>query len=100
MDGVNSCSYAGKEKVGDVDAHHLKFSQDAFDWEMWVAVEGKPWIVKMTSSRGNDQGKFSTEELYRNWKLDEKPAKDVFAFTAPKEAKKVDAFQPNEDKDK
>ncbi|HEV3237388.1 MAG TPA: DUF2092 domain-containing protein [Gemmataceae bacterium] len=98
MDGVNSCSYAGKEKIGDVEAHHLKFSQDQFDWEMWVAAEGKPVVVKMTSTRSGDNGKFIVEELYRNWKLDTPPGKEVFAFSPPKDATKVDNLEDDIDK--
>jgi clostripain len=94
MDGVKSCSYAGKDKVGEVEAHHLKFSQDQFDWEMWVAVEGKPLVVKMTRTRpGGDGNKLTVEELYRNWKLDTPPGKAVFSFSPPKDATKVDSLE-------
>jgi putative intracellular protease/amidase len=94
MDGVNSCSYAGKEKVGEVEANHLKFSQDQFDWEMWVAAEGKPLVVKMTRTRrGADGNKLTIEELYRNWTVDTPPGKGVFSFTPPKDATKVDTLE-------
>jgi hypothetical protein len=93
MDGVNSCSYAGKEKVGDAEAHHLKFSQDQFDWEMWVATEGKPVVLKMSSNRSADDSKFTMVETYRNWKADAEPGKEAFSFTPPKDAKKVEELQ-------
>ena len=44
MQGVDSCSYVGKDKVGDTPVHRMKFSQEGFDWELWVATEGKPLI--------------------------------------------------------
>jgi hypothetical protein len=93
MDGVNSCSYVSKEKVEDVEAHHLKFSQDQFDWEMWVAADGKPVVVKMRSIRPGDGNKFIVEELYRNWKLDAPPGKNLFTFSPPKDATKVDSLE-------
>ncbi len=89
MEGVTECSYAGKEKVDGVEAHHMKFKQDGFDWEMWVAAEGKPFVVKMAS---NFQNGGSFVDVYRNWKLDDKPAKDVFKFTPAKDAEKVDSL--------
>jgi len=92
MDGVNSCSYAGEEKVGDTPAHHMKFVQDQFSWEMWVAKEGKPLVLKMKNIRENDNGKVVAVETYSNYKIDAPIAKDVFAFTPPKDAKKVDEF--------
>ena len=92
MDGVNTCTYVGVEKVGGVSAHHMKFTQDAFNWEMWVPTEGKPLVLKIVTTRDTDNGKLVVEEMYSNWKLDEAPAKDAFAFTAPEGAKKVDQF--------
>ena len=46
MQGVNSCSYVGKDKVDGTEVHRMKFSQDGFDWDLWVAVEGKPYIFR------------------------------------------------------
>jgi len=67
--------------------HHLKFSQDQFDWEMWVAAKGKPLVVKMTRTRlGDERNKITVEELYGNWKLDTPPSKGVFSFSPPKDA--------------
>ncbi|HWB08483.1 MAG TPA: DUF2092 domain-containing protein [Pirellulales bacterium] len=34
MDGVTKDDYAGREKIGDTEAHHLKFEQDQFHWEL------------------------------------------------------------------
>src|ERR1700733_3495913 len=93
LDGVNSCSYVGIEKVDGTPAHHLKFSQDQFDWEMWVAVEGKPFIVRMTrSAEIPGGGKLNTNEIYKNWTIDAAAGKDAFTFSPPKDAKKVDDF--------
>jgi hypothetical protein len=95
MDGVNSCSYAGTEKVGDTNAHHLKFMQDAFNWEMWVPTEGKPLVLKIVTTRDTDNGKMIVEEKYSNWKIDSPAGKEVFSF-APNGAKKVEQFDSGE----
>jgi hypothetical protein len=96
MDGVNSCSYAGTEKVGDTNAHHLKFEQDAFNWEMWVPTEGKPLVLKIVTTRDTDNGKNVVEERYSNWKVDAAADKNAFSFTAPNGAKKVEQFDSGE----
>jgi hypothetical protein len=98
MQGVNSCSHAGKDKVDDTPVNRLKFSQDGFDWEMWVAAEGKPYILRMIRIQDGENGKVTTTETYRNWKFDAPPAKEAFTFSVPADAKKVDEFeqrQPN-----
>jgi hypothetical protein len=88
MQGVNSCSDAGIEKVDGTPAHHLKFSQDQFDWEMWVAAEGKPFVLRMSNTLFG-----KSTETYNNWKLDAPAGKDVFTFSPPKDATKVDEFK-------
>lgn len=93
MQGVTSCSYAGKEKVDGTEAHHLKFEQPGLNWELWVAAAGQPVVLKMTSTLEGDNGKATTVETYRNWKIDTTPRKDAFAFEPGAEAKKVDEIQ-------
>ncbi|HET6323851.1 MAG TPA: DUF2092 domain-containing protein [Planctomycetaceae bacterium] len=92
LDGVNSCSYVGIDKVDGTPAHHLKFSQEQFDWEMWVAADGKPLILQMTRSADVPGGKLNTRETYKNWTIDAPAAKDAFVFSPPKGTTKMDDF--------
>jgi hypothetical protein len=93
MQGVNSCSYVGKEQVDGQPVHRMKFSQEGFDWELWVASEGKPLILRMVRIAEGPNGKVTTTETYKNWKLDGEMAKDMFTFSAPEGVKKVDDFE-------
>ena len=92
LEGVTACSYAGKEVVGDKQAYHLRFKQGDFDWEAWVAAEGKPLVLKVTMTGRTDTGTFVTEEMYDNWKVNQTPGNDAFRFTAPADVKQVKAF--------
>jgi hypothetical protein len=92
MEGVNSCTYAGTDKVNGTPAHHLKFSQDQFDWELWAAAEGKPLVLKIVTTFSAGDGKAVVTETYKNWKLDDTPGKDAFSFSPPDGAKKVEEF--------
>jgi hypothetical protein len=94
MSGVTSCSLVGDEDIDGTPAHHLKFSQPEFEWELWVAAQGKPCILKMTSTASNDEVKRTIVETYKNWKIDEPIDQTAFAFTPPKDAKKVDSIDP------
>ena len=98
MQGVNSCSYVGKDKVDETPVHRMKFSQEGFDWELWVAAEGKPYILRMIRIADGPDGKMTTTETYKNWKLDGEFAKDTFTFSAPKGVTKVDEFEEGKDK--
>jgi hypothetical protein len=90
MQGVTACSHAGTEKINGVDAHHLKFTQDDFDWELWVASEGTPYILQMKTFLGRDESKIVVTETYKAWKINEPIAANAFSFTPPKDFKKVD----------
>jgi uncharacterized protein (TIGR03067 family) len=89
MFGVNTCVYAGIEKVDDRTAHYLKFTQDDFNWELWVATEGKPVVLKMRSEFSGDGRPLSIVEAYKNWQIDSDKGDD-FTFKPPEGAKKVD----------
>jgi hypothetical protein len=93
LQGVNSCSYVGLDKVDGTSAHHMKFSQDQFDWEMWVAAEGKPFVLRMSQSVDGPNGKTKFTETYKNSTVDAPAVKDAFTFTPPKDAAKVDEFK-------
>ncbi len=92
MDGVTACSYVGMDKVDGKPVHRMKFTQMQFDWELWVASEGKPVVLRMVSITKAGDSTITTTETYKDWKIDATPAKDAFTFTAPKDATKVDEF--------
>ena len=104
MEGVTGDEYAGREKIGDVETHHLKFAQDQFDWELWVAVGEQPVVVQAAfdmkkslaaSGLGEEQLKgaqFSIVQRYKNWRFDQKLPDDAFKFEPPQGAKKVADF--------
>jgi hypothetical protein len=93
MDNVTNCAYAGKDKVDGKEAHHITFKQPGFDWEMWVATEGKPFVLKITVEY---MGAGTATETYKNWQLDAESPKDAFKFTPPEGAKKVETIGQGE----
>jgi hypothetical protein len=99
MAGVNTCTYGGKEKVGEVEAHCLKFTQDQMNWEMWVAAEGKPFVLKIhTSGDAGNGGKFELVETFTNWKLEEPLAKGTFTISPAKDATQVQNLDSSKEK--
>jgi thiol-disulfide isomerase/thioredoxin len=103
MEGVTSTKYAGTEEVDGTKTHHLKFTQDQFDWEIWVPITGDPVLRKsvldLTKSIANSPlaAQFKGKKLeatftYKGWKIDQDLDKAVFAFEPPKDSKKVDSF--------
>ena len=94
MEGVTSTSYAGLETIDGVKAHHLKFVQDQFDWEMWTAAEGDPLVLRvvndLTKSVANSPmaaqlkgQKVEMTQNYKGWQFDRGIDEKSFAFEPP-----------------
>ncbi|HJN07762.1 MAG TPA: DUF2092 domain-containing protein [Pirellulaceae bacterium] len=99
MEGVNSLTCVGQETVGDVRAHHLEFQQDEFDWEMWVAAEGDPVVLKLVFDMskqmafgGQNSAEMLTTILYQNWSLNPKIDDKAFTFKPAANVKKVNSL--------
>jgi hypothetical protein len=92
MFGVNTGVYAGIERIHDRPAHCLRFTQDDFNWELWVAAEGKPVVLKMRSTFPRGDQQVVIVESYKNWKIDAAQPADSFKFKPPDDAKKVARF--------
>jgi peroxiredoxin/outer membrane protein assembly factor BamB len=104
MQGVTKTEYLGREKIGDVDAHHLKFEQEEVDWELWVAAQNEPRVLKASfdlakslraSGLGNEQlknAKMTSVQQYKNWQFNLELNNEAFSFKPSADAKKVDDF--------
>jgi len=101
MDGVKTATYAGLDTLEGAKAHHLKFTQDQFDWELWVSAEGDPLVrravVDLTKSLADMPGaeqiknqKVEMAQDFKDWRIDQKPGEKTFVFQPPKGARKVD----------
>jgi thiol-disulfide isomerase/thioredoxin len=103
MEGVKTATYVGAEALDAGKAHHLKCTQDQFDWEVWVAAEGDPLLRKivldMTKSIANTPAaaqlkgqKVEVIQTFKDWKVDAAADDKTFAFQPPAGSQKVDSF--------
>jgi peroxiredoxin len=109
MEGVTSVTYAGTEQLNGVQMHRLKFTQEQFDWDLWVQAQGDPLIhqvsMDMTKSMGQmgamaEQNpmlgemfkniRMTMTERFKDWKLDQAADANAFVFTPPPGATKSD----------
>jgi thiol-disulfide isomerase/thioredoxin len=103
MEGVTSSTYAGLDTLdAGAKAHHLKFTQEQFDWHMWVAADGDPLVrrvvidlAKMIANSPQAAQlkgqKLEMTQDYKGWQLDKGIDQKSFAFE-PAGAEKVDSF--------
>ena len=100
MEGVTSVQYAGKEEIGRTPVHRFKFTQEDFDWELFVNADGPPLVRRVTTDMskavsraaaayaGKDM-KVTISEDFEDWKLGEALPENTFAFTPPEGATKA-----------
>ena len=103
MEGVKTATLAGQETIDGTKTHHLKFTQDQFDWEMWVAIDGDPVVrrvaldlskalAKMPGQFKNQNMKMELIQTFKDWRIDREIDKEAFVFQPPKDAQKVEDF--------
>lgn len=95
---VTGASYQGAEKVHGNSCHHLKLTQDKFDWEVWVRKGDTPLVEKVRTDLTRafkqaskqkaalkDLTAHSVAEL-SSWEADPELAKETFQFKPPEKA--------------
>ena len=89
IENIESGIYVGLREVNGVSYHHLAFSQESIDWEIWIedgarAVPGKLLIVYK-----NQDGFPHFSALLSKWELASLPD-ELFTFEVPASAQKIE----------
>lgn len=109
MENVRRGDYIAAEKIDDVEVDHLRFESHHFNWDVWITTGDRPLLLQARfelpgppgSSKPDDSNpddasaaEASTVSLhhYHNWRFDEPPPGDAFAFEPPPDAEKVDSL--------
>jgi hypothetical protein len=69
--------------------HHLAFTQDNIDWQIWIEDGPQPLIRKFVITHKNEPGSPEFTGLIREWNLTSRIADSDFAFEPPEGAAKV-----------
>ncbi|MBA7479295.1 hypothetical protein ES707_14729 [subsurface metagenome] len=93
IENVQSSSYVGLHKVGNVPCHHLAFSQENIDWEVWIEAGKRPlpWQVRITYKNSPGSPKYTS--TMTKWEPSVAFYPDYFKFSAPAGAKQI-PFMP------
>jgi hypothetical protein len=89
---VESGRYIGVVVVNGVECHHLAYRAKEIDWQIWVQTGDKPLPLKyvITSKWMTAAPQFTLR--LRDWNIEPKFAADIFTFTPPDGARKLDYF--------
>ena len=89
--GVSYGRYLGLHQAAGVACHHLAFSQETIEWQIWIDAGDKPLPRKLVISYVDEPGEPQYSAVIRRWNLDAKVPDGLFTFEAPEGAQKIDA---------
>jgi hypothetical protein len=87
--------YVGMHRINGTSCHHLAFSQDNVDWQIWIAADGSPLPRKVVIDFKNRPGRPQYTAQLSDWNLQAKLADSDFRFKAPAGSEKIE-FLPVE----
>jgi hypothetical protein len=91
MEGVTYGRYLGIHQAAGVACHHLAFSQDTIEWQIWIDAGDEPLPRKLVISYVAEPGEPQYSAVIRRWTLDAPVPEGLFTFEAPEGAQKIDA---------
>lgn len=87
---VLSGGYVGMHRVGPYKCHHLAFSQEVIDWQIWIEDGDHPFPRKLLITYKDVPGEPQYTATFVKWDHEVKFDDKHFAFEPPKEAEKID----------
>ncbi len=89
MARVQTGRYFGVSVAMGYPCHHLAFTQDNVDWQVWIEDGPQPLIRKFVITHKNEPGQPEFTALIRGWNLSERIADSDFVFEPPRGATKI-----------
>src|SRR5262245_13456658 len=89
-EGVAYGEYLGLHQAAGTLCHHLAFSQDAIDWQIWIDAGDQPLPRKLVITYVNEPGTPQYMAVIRRFTLDPKFQDGLFQFHAPEGAQRID----------
>ena len=81
--------YLGKSTIGGVSTHHLAFSQENIDWQIWLEDSKRPLPRKLVITYKNLPGSPQYSAIFSNWEFKPLDA-SLFEFKAPGNANSIE----------
>ena len=87
---VSKGTYYGLSPVLGVNCHHLAFTQENVDWQVWIQDSPQPLIRKLVITHKNEEGGPEFTALITRWDLTDRIADSDFVFEPPRGASEIE----------
>ena len=88
--GITGGKYFGIAPVLGVPCHHLAFTQENVDWQIWIEDGPQPLIRKFVITQKNEPGAPEFTALITHWNVTDRIADSDFDFGQPRGAVKIE----------
>mgnify|MGYP001545276429 FL=1 len=89
-EGLYAGYYAGLNLVNRERAHHLVFTNEAVDFQLWVAEEGRPVLKRAVITFKNQKGSPQWMADFLSWDFDTNAPDSNFIFNPPDGAEQIE----------
>ena len=86
LDGVRYGLKVGESRIDGVVTDHLAFRQPSIDWQLWVARNGQPKKILITTRYEVGDPQY---QAVLDWNLRPKISASTFTFSAPRDAREI-----------
>jgi hypothetical protein len=90
-EGILYGEYLGVHRAAGVPCHHLAFAQRQIEWQIWIEAGERPLPRKLAIAYVEEPGTPQYSATILRWRTDPKFPDDLFVFTAPEGAEKIEA---------
>jgi hypothetical protein len=94
MEGVVYGEYRGIHLAAGVACHHLAFSQENIDWQLWIDAGPQPLPRKLVITYAEEPGSPQYTAVFKRWNLEPKFTDELFHFVAPEGATSLSTTVP------
>ena len=84
----------GLHQAAGVPCHHLAFSQEDIDWQIWIDAGPQPLPRKIVITYAEEPGAPQYTATIKRWSLDPKFTDELFHFVPPEGATKLTGDAP------
>jgi len=94
MEGVVYGEYRGIHLAAGVPCHHLAFSQEDIDWQIWIDAGPQPLPRKLVITYAEEPGAPQYTAVIKRWSLEPKFTEELFHFVPPEGATSLTTAEP------
>jgi len=90
---VRTATYIGLHDVHGAKCHHVAYSNDTLDWQIWIQATGDPVPRKVQITYKNEPGEPRFCAFLDDWNLKDTTAASEFEFKAPAGSRRITMLQ-------